>query len=46
MTVCNIIKLKHLDKLKDKYSQENNIKLIRIPYTDYNKIEDIILNLF
>lgn len=29
---------KHNDKLKTIYCQENNIKLIRIPYTDFDKI--------
>lgn len=26
------------DKIKEEYCKKNNIKLIRIPYTDYNKI--------
>ena len=38
------MKLKHRDKLKNKYCLNNNIKLIRIPYTDFNNIENIILN--
>lgn len=30
------------DKLKDNYCIENNIKLIRIPYTEYKNIETIL----
>jgi hypothetical protein len=32
-------KRKERDNLKNKYCKENNIKLIRIPYTDYSKID-------
>ena len=34
------------DKLKDKYCNDNNIQLIRIPYYDFNNIESILDNLF
>ena len=30
------------DKIKDKYCKENNIYLLRIPYTKYNKIDEIL----
>lgn len=30
------------DTIKNEYCKKNNIKLIRIPYWDYNKIEDIL----
>jgi Zn ribbon nucleic-acid-binding protein len=30
------------DKMKDKYCKDNNIKLIRIPYWEFNNIEKII----
>lgn len=30
------------DKIKNDYCNENNIKLIRIPYTDYDNIEKIL----
>jgi len=30
------------DKIKTKYCKNNNIKLIRIPYTEYNNIEKIL----
>lgn len=30
------------DTIKTKYCQENNIRLIRINYTDFNKIEEIL----
>jgi len=33
---------KERDKLKNQYCQENNIKLIRIPYWEYNNIENIL----
>lgn len=42
----NFEKVKYRDNLKNKYCKENNIKLIRIPYTDENKInENYILSL-
>ena len=31
-----------LDKIKNNYCKENNIKLIRIPYTEFKNIEDIL----
>lgn len=34
------------DKIKTKYCKDNNIKLIRISYQDYSKIENIIKDLF
>lgn len=30
------------DKLKNEYCKINNIKLVRIPYYDFNNIEDIL----
>jgi len=30
------------DLIKDKYCEDNNIKLIRIPYTRFNQIEEIL----
>ena len=36
------MKRRHRDKLKDKYCLDNNIELIRIPYTDFNNIEIIL----
>ena len=32
------------DSIKNKYCKDNNIKLIRIPYWDYDKIEEILLS--
>jgi very-short-patch-repair endonuclease/glutathione peroxidase-family protein len=32
------------DEMKDKYAADNGIKLLRIPYWDYENIEEIILN--
>lgn len=37
-------KNKYLDKLKNDYCQEHNIKLIRIPFTDYNILNSEYLN--
>lgn len=34
--------VKRHDEIKNKYCRDNNIKLIRIPYTDYNLIETIL----
>ena len=34
------------DSLKDKYCNDNNIQLIRIPYYNFNNIESILDNLF
>jgi hypothetical protein len=33
------------DKRKNNWCKDNNISLIRIPYYDYNKIEDYLSNL-
>lgn len=35
----NYIESKRKDNIKNKFCEEHNIKLIRIPYTDYNKID-------
>lgn len=35
--------LKHHDKLKNEYCKKHNIKLIRIPYWDFDNIEDILI---
>jgi hypothetical protein len=32
------------DNIKNKYCFDNNIKIIRIPYWDYSKIENILNN--
>ena len=37
---------KQRDLIKDKYCQDNNIKLLRIPYWDFNNIELILNNIF
>lgn len=36
------IKRKYHDNLKDEYCKNNNIRLLRISYTDYNNIESIL----
>ena len=33
---------KRRDKIKDNYCKNNDITLIRIPYTDFNNIERIL----
>ena len=35
-------KLKKHDKIKNKFCKSNNIKLLRIKYTKFNKIEEIL----
>jgi hypothetical protein len=42
MTDEDLISLQERDRIKDRYCEENNIYLIRIPYTDFDKIEEII----
>ena len=37
-------KCKHNDNIKDKYCKENNINLIRIPYFEFDNIENIIIS--
>lgn len=32
------------DKIKDEFYKNNNIKLLRIPYWDFNNIESILSN--
>ena len=41
-----LAKNKKHDKIKTEYCQNNNIQLIRIPYTKFNKIEEILTNYF
>ena len=36
------MKQQYHDKLKDEYCRDNNIRLIRIPYTQINEIEEIL----
>ena len=33
---------KYNDKIKDKYCVDNNIKLLRIPYWEFENIENIL----
>ena len=35
----------HHDKLKQQYCKKNKIKLLIIPYTYFNRLEDIILKI-
>lgn len=37
---------KERDSIKTKYCEDNNIKLIRIPYFDYDNINNILENIF
>lgn len=39
----NFKKTRERDETKNKYCQNNNIKLIRIPYWDYSNIEEILM---
>lgn len=38
-TKNNFTKIRFSDKIKNKYCQDNNIRLIRIPYTEYKNID-------
>jgi len=41
-SIKNFIIIEKHDKIKNEYCKKHNIKLIRIPYWDYNNIETII----
>lgn len=38
----NLMNIKYRDNIKDEYCKNNNITLIRIPYWDMDRIEDIL----
>ncbi len=38
----NLKNIQFRDKIKTDYCKSNNIKLIRIPYTEFNNIEKIL----
>ena len=40
--ISNLHNIQYRDKIKTKYCMDNNIQLIRIPYTDINNIHDIL----
>ena len=40
--IHNFREIQKRDKIKDDFCKENNIKLVRIPYTQYDKLETII----
>lgn len=42
----NLDIIKERDLIKNKYCQENNIKLLRISYKEFHKIEEILFNTF
>ena len=39
----NFESIKKRDRIKDKYCEDNYIYLVRIPYTEYNNIEEILI---
>ena len=41
-TLLDLMNLKRRDNIKNQYCKENNIKLIRIPYYEYDNIEKIL----
>ena len=45
-SVNNMLETQHRDSIKTKYCLDNNIKLIRIPYWDFDNIEEILNSLF
>ena len=42
MTLLDLMNLKRNDNIKTEYCKNNNIKLIRIPYWEFDNIEQII----
>lgn len=41
----NLAKIQYSDRIKNNYCKEHNIKLIRIPYTDFKNLdEEYLLN--
>ena len=40
--LLDLMNIKYRDAIKNIYCQQNNIKLIRIPYWEYNNIEEIL----
>ena len=42
-TLLDLINQQYIDNIKTKYCENNNIKLIRIPYWDFNNIEYILI---
>ena len=40
--IKNLDDCQRRDNIKNKYCEENNIKMIRIPYWDYKNIEEIL----
>lgn len=43
MDLLDLMNRKRLDKIKEKYCKDNNIKLITIPYWEKNNIEKILI---
>lgn len=41
--LLDLMNIKYRDNIKDLYCKENNIKLIRIPYWDFDNIETILI---
>jgi hypothetical protein len=41
-TLLDLMNRKYLDNVKTKYCKDNNIKLIRIPYWEFNNIDNIL----
>ena len=40
--LLDLMNIKYRDNIKTNYCQQNNIKLIRIPYWDYDNVEEIL----
>ena len=40
--LLELMNIKYRDNIKTNYCQQNNIKLIRIPYWDFDNIEEIL----
>lgn len=43
LNLLDLMNLKHRDKIKTKFCKDSGIKLIRIPYWEFNNIENILI---
>ena len=41
-TSCDLENVQRRDAIKTKYCEENNIKLLRLPYFEFNNFKDIL----
>lgn len=44
--IDSLEQVQYRDSFKEQWCQENNIKLLRIPFSEYNNIENILISIF